>query len=153
MNVRAWLAAALIFTVAAFPAAAQDGRKHIVIARTPEQMAELPFSDAVLVGNVLYLSGYIGIDEHTGKPPGTIEEETRLAMDGMKQAVEAAGMSMDDVVKIDVLCTDFNAFKGFNSVYRTYFKKGFPARTFTGSTQLFMGAHLEITGVAVKSAK
>lgn len=153
MKPRTRIAAFVLLATAALSVCAQDGRKHIVISRTPEQMADLPFSDAVLVGNTLYLSGYIGVDEHTNKVPKTTEEETRLAMDGLKQAVEAAGMTMDDLVKIDVLCTDFAAFQKFNSVYRTYFKHGFPARTFTGSTQLFMGAHFEITGVAIKAGK
>ena len=153
MTFRFRLAASALLLMAAMSAAAQDARKHIVVGRTPAQMTASPWSDAVLVGNTLYLSGYIGVDEHTNKVPKSAEDETRLAMEGLKQTVEAAGMTMDDIVKIEVLCTDMSLFPKFNTVYRTYFKNGFPARTFTGSSGLLMGAHFEITGVAIKSAK
>lgn len=153
MNLRARVAASVILVIAALPASAQDGRKHIVIDRSPAEQVTSPWSDAVLVGNTLYLSGYIGVDPHANAVPGTAEEETRIAMDGLKQAIEAAGMTMDDLVKVEVLCTDMSLFPKFNSVYHTYFKRGFPARTFTGSSQLLGGAHFEITGVAIKGSK
>ncbi|MGO4700702.1 RidA family protein [Dyella sp. 2RAB6] len=152
MKFRTQLVASIVLLLATLPALAQDGRKHIVIGRSPEQLANTPWSDAVLVGNTLYLSGYIGVDAQN-KVPTTAEAETRLALEELKHTVEAAGMSMDDIVKIDVLCTDLGLFPQFNSVYRTYFKNGFPARTFTGSSKLLLGAHFEITGVAIKAAK
>lgn len=152
MNLRTCLAAATLLLITALPVAAQDTRKNIVIGRSPAEMAASPWSDAVLVGNTLYLSGYIGVDEHN-KVPKSAEEETRLAMEELKQTVEAAGMTMDDIVKIDVLCTNMSLFQAFNTVYHTYFRHGFPARTFTGSSGLLMGAHFEITGVAIKRAK
>jgi len=152
MKLRTHVVAATVLLLAALPAFAQDGRKHIVIGRTPAEVANSPWSDAVLVGNTLYLSGYIGVDSNN-KVPATAEEETRLALEELKHTVEAAGMSMDDIVKIDVLCTDLSLFPKFNSVYRGYFKNGFPARTFTGSSKLLLGAHFEITGVAIKTAK
>jgi len=147
------MAAALVLLIAALPASAQDGRKHIVLDRSPTELATSPWSDAVLVGNTLYLSGYIGVDARTNQVPPSAEEETRIAMEGLKQTVEAAGMSMDDLVKVEVLCTDMSLFPKFNAVYHTYFHKGFPARTFTGSSKLLAGAHFEITGVAIRSAK
>jgi 2-iminobutanoate/2-iminopropanoate deaminase len=133
-------------------ASAQDNRKHIVLDRSAER-DQLPFSDAVLVGNTLYLSGYIGIDSKTGAPPKSAEEETRLAMEDLKRRVEAAGMTMDDLVMVHVLSTDLSLFTSFNNVYRNYFHNGFPARTFTGSSQLLLGAHFEVTAVAVKRDK
>ena len=153
MKLATHVVASAILLLATLPALAQqDGRKHIVIGRTPAEVAKSPWSDAVLVGNTLYLSGYIGVDAHN-QVPKSAEEETRLALEELKHTVEAAGMSMDDIVKIDVLCTDLSLFPQFNSVYRTYFKNGFPARTFTGSSQLLLGAHFEITGVAIKTGK
>ncbi|MEV8518935.1 RidA family protein [Dyella marensis] len=153
MKLRTHVVASIVLLMAALPAFAQDGRKHIVLGRTPADMTGLPFSDAVLVGDTLYLSGYIGVDAKTDQVPKSAEAEVRLAMDDLKRTVEAAGMTMDDLVKIDVLCTDITLFPAFNSVYRTYFKNGFPARTFTGSSKLLAGAHFEITGVAIKRAK
>lgn len=149
MNRRTRIGAAIILLGVTLVAVAQDSRKHIVLNRSAER-DKLPFSDAVLVGNTLYLSGYIGIDPKTGAPPKSAQDETRLAMDEMKRRVEAAGMTMDDLVMVHVLSTDLSLFDSFNNVYRTYFRGGFPARTFTGSSQLLFGAHFEITGVAVK---
>jgi len=96
------------------------------------------------------IAGVVGVDPKTLTPPASAEEETRLVMDGIKQTVEAAGMTMDDLVMVHVLCTDLDLFKQFNSVYRNYFHGGFPARTFTGATKLLFGAHFEVTGIAVK---
>ena len=146
-----WTRSAAAIALLAVPghAMAQNGREHIVLDQSPERNA-LPFSDAVLVGNTLYLSGYIGIDPKTNAPPASPQEETRLAMDDLERRVQAAGMTMDDLVQVHILCTDLSLFKDFNSVYRGYFHHGYPARTFTGSTQLLLGAHFEITGIAVK---
>ena len=54
---------------------------------------------------------------------------------------------------VHVLCTDLSLFDSFNSVYRTYFNGGYPARTFTGASKLLLGAHFEITGIAIKRTK
>jgi enamine deaminase RidA (YjgF/YER057c/UK114 family) len=88
----------------------------------------LPFSDAVLVGNTLYLSGHIGLAATTGVPPGSAEDEARLAMDGIKQTVELAGFSMDDVVSIQIFCTDLTRYDTFNGVCKTYVHGDHPAR-------------------------
>ena len=152
MSLRIRVAASIVLVLATLPAFAQDARKHIVIGRTAAEMADSPWSDAVQVGDTLYLSGYIGVDAHN-QVPKQAEEEARLALEDLKRTVVAAGMTMDDIVKIDVLCTDMSLFPQFNSVYRGYFKHGFPARTFTGSSQLLLGAHFEMTGVAIKAKK
>jgi 2-iminobutanoate/2-iminopropanoate deaminase len=148
MKFRAHTAALIILLVALLPAFAQNDRKNIVLDQTT-----MPFSDAVLVGNTLYLSGYVGADPKTNVVPASAEEETRLAMDDLKRRVEAAGMTMDDLVQVHVLCTDLNLFQKFNTVYRTYFHSGFPARTFTGASKLLLGAHFEITGIAIRRGK
>jgi 2-iminobutanoate/2-iminopropanoate deaminase len=127
------------------------GRKHIVTKSTAA--LKLPFSDGVLVGNTLYIAGHIGLDPKTGKPPAGTEEEVKLAMDGVKEVVEQAGMTMDDVVSIQVFCPDLSLYETFNTVYRTYFHDAFPARAFLGSGPLLRGAKFEIMGIAVKEAK
>jgi enamine deaminase RidA (YjgF/YER057c/UK114 family) len=109
-----------------------------------------PYSNAVLVGDTLYLAGDIGIDPDTGAPPPNIEDEVRLVMDGMKARLEMVGMSMDDLVMVEVHCPDLALYDQFNAVYRTYFDDHFPARAFLGSGPLLAGGHFELTGVAVR---
>ena len=138
----------LVFCVAA---AAED-RKHIVKPRAADMKA-LPFSDGVLVGNTLYIAGHIGLDAKTGMPPASAEEEARLVMEGIKQTVEMAGLSMDDVVSIQVFCTDLKFYDTFNGVYKTYFHGDYPARAFVGASNLLRGGKYEVVGIAVKKTQ
>ena len=116
----------------------------------PERSVEAPFSDAVLVGETLYLAGRIGIDPESGKPPEKLEEEIRLALDGLEATLAAAGMKMDDLVSVQVFCSDISLYAEFNAVYRTYFGENFPARAFIGSGPLLRGGHFEVQGIAVR---
>jgi len=127
-------------------------RKYIVNPR-PAGLTGLPFSDAVMVGDTLYIAGHIGFDPKTGQPPADAEQEARLVMDGIKKTVQAAGFSMDDVVNIQVFCTDLKFYETFNSVYKTYFNGDFPARAFIGTDKLLRGAKYEVMGIAVKRGK
>ena len=68
----------------------------------------------------------------------------------MKERFEVVGMTMDDLVWVQVLCPDISLYDEFNSIYRTYFKDHFPARAFLGSGSLLRGAHFEVMGIAVK---
>ncbi len=131
--------------------AANSDRQHVLLDQSDARRA-FPFSDAVLVGNTLYVAGTVGFDP-TGKPPASAEEEARLAMDGVKHVLESQGMAMDDLVSVQVFCTDFTLYDKFNGVYRAYFHKQFPARAFLGVASLIQGAHFEVTGIAVKRAK
>ena len=112
--------------------------------------AQLPFSDAVLAGNTLYLAGRLGTDPATGRIPDDIEKEVRNLLESMKAALDSAGMTMDDLVTVTVYCPDLTQYDKFNSIYRTYFKKDFPARAFIGSGPLLRGAHFEVQAIAVK---
>ncbi|MFQ5926432.1 MAG: RidA family protein [Terriglobia bacterium] len=116
----------------------------------PNRPAELPFSSGVLAGNTLYLSGNLGLDPKTRKPPADIEQEVRLLLDAMKATLEEAGMTMDDLVSVTVYCPDLSLYDQFNGVYRTYFTQQFPARAFIGSGPLLFGSHFEVQGIAVK---
>jgi 2-iminobutanoate/2-iminopropanoate deaminase len=138
----------LLFCVAA---AAED-RKHIVKPRASDMKA-LPFSDGVLVGNTLYIAGHIGLDAKTGMPPASAEEEARLVMEGIKHTVELAGLTMDDVVSIQVFCTDLKLYDTFNGVYKTYFHGDYPARAFVGTSNLLRGGKYEVLGIAMKKAQ
>ena len=118
--------------------------------RLPDRTDNNPYSNAVLVGNTLYLAGDIGIDPETGAPPPKIEDEVRIVMESMKSRLEMVGMSMDDLVMVEVFCPDLSLYGQFNDVYRTYFTDHFPARAFLGSGPLLLGGHFEVTGVAVR---
>lgn len=138
----------VLFLVTCVAAGAAD-RKYIVNPRAGD-MKGLPFSDGVLVGNTLYIAGHIGLDPKTGMPPTSAEQEARIAMDGIKQTVESAGLTMDDVVSIQVFCTDLKLYETFNGVYKTYFRGDYPARAFIGAASLLRGGKFEVTGIAVK---
>jgi 2-iminobutanoate/2-iminopropanoate deaminase len=112
--------------------------------------SNLPFSDAVWHGDTLYLSGHIGLDPQTSRPPSTAEKEARLVLDGVKRTLEAAGLTMDDLVSLQIFCSDVTLFETFNVVYRTYFKGEFPARAFLGSGRLLFDARFEVQGIAAR---
>jgi len=124
-------------------------RKYIVKPRASDMKA-LPFSDGVLVGNTLYIAGHIGLDPKTGTPPASAEDEARLVMEGVKSTVEQAGLTMDDVVTVQVFCTDLKYYETFNNVYKTYFPGDYPARAFIGVATLLRGGKYEVLGIAVK---
>ena len=127
---------------------AQAARRYIE-PRMASDTAALPFSAGVLVGNTLYLAGKIGLTQDR-RVPATSTEEARLVLDDVKRTLEAAGMSMDDLVSVQVFCSDVSHYDAFNRVYRTYFTREFPARAFLGSGPLLFGARFEVQGIAVK---
>ena len=108
-----------------------------------------PFSGAVRIGDTLYLSGALGLDED-GKIPATAKAEATLLLDGIKATLEAAGYTMDDLVTVTIYCSDVKHYADFNEVYRTYFSKEFPARAFVGAGTLLFGARFEMQAIAVK---
>ena len=71
-------------------------------------------------------------------------------IDGFKAVLAEAGMAMDDLVSVQIFCSDISLYDKFNGVYRSYFKKDFPARAFIGSGPLLRGAHFEMQAIAVK---
>ena len=117
--------------------------------KTPRRVP-LPFSDAVRVGNILYLSGDIGVDYTTMKlVPGGIKAETKQAMENIKATLEKYGSSMDNVFKCTVMITDMKEWPLMNEVYVTYFKKDrLPARSAIGANGLALGAKVEIECIA-----
>ncbi|OYX33786.1 MAG: hypothetical protein B7Y99_06730 [Caulobacterales bacterium 32-69-10] len=111
------------------------------------------FSGAVMAGDTLYVSGALDTDPATGKAPADPKAGAKIVMDAVKRTVEAAGLTMNDLVWVQVFTTDLSYYGGFNEVYRTYFTGPLPARAFLGAGSLLNGAHFEVMGVAVKGAK
>jgi 2-iminobutanoate/2-iminopropanoate deaminase len=118
-----------------------------------DRRAALPFSDAVQVGDTLYLSGRLGFEPGTSKIPENPEEEAGYLLDGMRAVLAEAGMTMNDLVYVQVYCPDLSLFDRFNGVYRRYFSRDFPARAFLGSGPLLFGARFEIMGIAIANSR
>ena len=110
---------------------------------------QLPFSDAVKVGNMLYLSGKIGnIPGTLQLAEGGIAGETRQTMENIKATLEKYGSSLDEVVKCTVFLADIAEWGAMNEVYKTYFPVNPPARSALGSSGLALGSRVEIECLA-----
>jgi 2-iminobutanoate/2-iminopropanoate deaminase len=116
----------------------------------PNRPANLPFSDAVLVGDTLYISGRIGIDPVTGMAPPHIEKELDFLFAGFSAVLTEAGMNWDDLVWVQIFSPDLTLWERFNAEYVKHFHGEFPARAFLGSAPLLRNGRFEMMGIAVK---
>jgi enamine deaminase RidA (YjgF/YER057c/UK114 family) len=133
----------------AFSQAPQTATRRAI--NLPDDNPQAPFSGAILTGNTLYLSGRIGYDAKVGKPPANVDDEIKMVLDRVKATLGQAGMTMDDLVYVQIACTDLSLYDKFNAAYRTYFTtKDLPAREFIGAGSLLRGGHFEIQAIAVK---
>lgn len=156
-SIRILAAALCLFSVAAVAEArqvnkAKTPRAKAAPKRAPEveylageRARPLPFSDAVRVGHMLYLSGQIGTDRSFALVPGGIKAETRQTLDNVRRVLERSGSSLDRVVKCTVMMADMGEWPAMNEVYVTYFRKDrLPARSALGVSGLALGARVEI---------
>jgi 2-iminobutanoate/2-iminopropanoate deaminase len=120
------------------------------IVNLPGRSSNLPFSDAVLVGDTLYLSGRIGIDPVTGRAPADLDAEIKLLLDGVESVLREAGMTMDELVSVQIFCPDVSLWEPFNAAYVKRFSAPLPARAFLGSGPLLLGGRFELMGIAVR---
>jgi len=129
-------------------------REHIVLPRTrpPSGMTRLPFSDAVRAGETVYVSGRLGIDPQTGRPPEDPTDEARVLMEDVRTVLSAAGLTFDDLVMVTIFAPDVTHFATFNAVYTSYFEGPLPARAFIGSGPLLFGCRYELSAIAVARA-
>ena len=112
--------------------------------------AGLPFSEAVRVGNVLYLSGQMGIvPGSTRLVGGGIREEAKQALMNIRTTLEAHGLTLRDVAKCTIMLADISEWQVFNDVYKGFFEPPYPVRTALGANGLALGARVEIECVAV----
>lgn len=120
---------------------------------TPEmEQMNLPFSDAVRVGNLLFLSGKIGNKPGTPQlAPGGIQGETRQTLENIRASLARYGATMDDVVKCTVFLADMGEWGEMNEVYRTFFPVNKPARSALGVNGLALDARVEIECIAALS--
>lgn len=144
MRIRTLSAVALLAAAPLTTLSAQEPVTYIN-GRSAAQSNAPPFSGGVMVGNTLYLSGVLG-----GTATATAEEAARAALESMKSTLEAAGMTMDDLVQVQIFAADLADYQAFNAVYRTYFTREFPARAFLGAGSLLNGAKFEVLGIAAR---
>ncbi len=115
-------------------------------------MTRWPFSDAVRAGETLYVSGRLGLDPATRRPPAAVEDEARALMDDLRAVLTAAGLTCDDLVMVTIFAPDVAHFAAFNAVYLSYFTGPLPARAFIGSGPLLFGARFELTAIAIATS-
>ena len=110
-----------------------------------------PYSQAIDLGNMVITSGQLPLDPATGAFPEGIQAQTKQSLTNVKAILEAAGLSMDSVVKTTVFLSDMNNFVAMNEVYATFFTEGsYPARSAVEVARLPKDALVEIEVIAVK---
>ena len=116
-----------------------------VIATNAAPKAIGPYSQAVRVGNTVWLSGQIPLDPATGElVVGSIEVQARRVFENLKAIVSAAGFTLEDAVKATVFLTDLTQFAAVNQVMAEYFREPFPTRATVGVAALPKGAAIEV---------
>ena len=127
-----------------------DAAPPLEYLNSPGRTDTNPYSNMVVHGDTVYLAGAIGRDPETGEVPEDVEEEIRIVLDSMKDRLERVGMSMNDLVTVQVFCPDLTLYDTFNDIYRTYFDGHFPARAFIGSGPLLSDGRFEGLGTAIR---
>jgi 2-iminobutanoate/2-iminopropanoate deaminase len=124
-------------------------KQAIATATAPAAIG--PYSQAVTVGELVFLSGQIPLDPERGKlVEGSIEDETRRVLQNLKAVLEAGGLTLDAVVKTTVYLTDLGDFPRVNQTYAEFFTEPFPARATVQVAALPRGARVEIDAIAVR---
>lgn len=119
------------------------------VLKVPGAVEGLPFSPAIRVGNVIYLSGQLGNRIGTRElVPGGISPEARQTMENIRTVLEAAGSSLDRVFKCTVFLADIADYPAMNAVYASYFPNNPPARSTVAGSGLALGARVEIECMA-----
>jgi 2-iminobutanoate/2-iminopropanoate deaminase len=128
-----------------YSAAAQAPRRYVNerSAAAANAATAPPFSGAVLAGDTLYLSGMLGTGDNA-------TAAARNVLASMRTTLEGAGMTMDDLVMVQIFTADLAYYNDFNAVYRTFFTKEYPARAFIGAGSLLNNGKFEVMGIAVK---
>ena len=124
-------------------------KKIVYTEKAPKPVG--PYSQAVISGDFVFISGQIPLDPQSQKiVAGGIEAQTVQVMENLKNILESIDLTLDNVVKTSVFLSDLNDFQSFNMVYGKYFEKNPPARS-TVQLGLMAGVLLEIDAIAKKS--
>jgi 2-iminobutanoate/2-iminopropanoate deaminase len=129
-------------------AARASTKRKVLTNKAPKSSA--PLSQAIVAGNTIYVSGQVPIDPETGQMvTGGFEQQAIRVFENIKAILEAAGGTMDSVVKVNVFLTDLGDFAKMNEIYKKYFKEDYPARATVG-VKLVGSFQIEIECIAVK---
>jgi 2-iminobutanoate/2-iminopropanoate deaminase len=128
-----------------------DRVEYFPVAESLDSL-KLPFSEAVRVGPLLYLSGALGIGDTGALVPGGIEAETRQALANIRSVLERHGSSMDRVIKCTAMLADMQEWAAMNRVYVEHFPMNLPARSAFGASGLALGGRIEIECIAAVEA-
>ncbi|MEB2284011.1 MAG: reactive intermediate/imine deaminase [Polyangiaceae bacterium UTPRO1] len=124
-------------------------RRAVATAAAPQAIG--PYSQAIVVGDLVFLSGQIPLDPDRGRlVAGTIEEETRQVLKNLAAVLAAEGLDLTSIVKTTVYLTDLADFPRVNQTYAEFFAEPFPARATVAVAALPRGARIEIEAVAVR---
>lgn len=115
-------------------------------------LSQAPVSSAIRVGDLIFLSGQIGIDDTGAVVPGGVAAQTRACLRMIQGLLEPLGASLADVVQTRVFLTDFAAYADYNSIYREFFSAPYPTRSTLGTPQLALGAEIEIEAIAYRQS-
>lgn len=109
-----------------------------------------PYSQAVMAGDLVYVSGNVGTDPATGKVPPAFRDAARQSLTNLASILKAAGLGWEDVVKVNVYVTDMKRYEEFNAIYTKTLPSPYPARTFLAVAALPIGGQVEVEAVAVR---
>ena len=123
-------------------------KKEILTKEAPAPIG--PYSQAIMVGDTLYISGQLGIDVDTGELGDCVKCQTKCSILNLQDILEEAGMTLDNVVKTTIFLDDMDNFDAVNEVYASYFTGTAPARSCVQVSKLPKGGMVEIEAVAVK---
>ena len=123
-------------------------KKVIVSEKAPGAIG--PYSQAIEVNGMVFVSGQLPIDAVTGEMAVSIEDQTRQSLENIKHILDATGLTMEHIVKTTVFLNDMSAFADMNKVYATYFDGNFPARSAFAVKELPKGASVEIECIAAR---
>jgi 2-iminobutanoate/2-iminopropanoate deaminase len=152
-NSQQHLTAVLVAALSGFVVGAQtQTRDHVRIDTMPllPGAPPRPYSQAVMAADTLYLSGTVGNDPKTGKPPHAFPDAVRQAIANQTGALKAAGLTWADVVKVNVYVKDISKYAEFNAIYMAAIPAPLPARTFIAVADLPANGQVEIEGIAVR---
>lgn len=122
-------------------------KESINVAGAPAAVG--PYVHAVKAGEMIFISGQLGLNPLTGEFPEGVEAQTRMSLDNMKTILEALNSDFDHVVKTGIFLDDMNDFAQVNAIYAEYFKNEFPARSCVQVAKLPKGGLVEIEAIAV----
>jgi 2-iminobutanoate/2-iminopropanoate deaminase len=125
-----------------------SSKVQITSERAPAAVG--PYSHAIAVPGLVFISGQLPIDRETGTFPDGVEEQAHQSLKNLQAVAEAAGATLADVVKTTVFLADMNDFKVVNAVYATYFSEPFPARSAFEVARLPLGAKVEIEAIVLR---